>query len=80
MSRIIWMAPYIQVLPQDFKNLSPFKSCILIIFVCFSVRILLHGIEPDFETPLQWLSEHLSYPDNFLHICIEWNYEFNDEI
>lgn len=24
----------------------------------------------DPETPLQWLSEHLSYPDNFLHICL----------
>lgn len=22
------------------------------------------------ETPLQWLSEHLSYPDNFLHLCM----------
>lgn len=25
---------------------------------------------PEPETPLQWLSEHLSYPDNFLHICL----------
>lgn len=24
----------------------------------------------DLETPIQWLSEHLSYPDNFLHICL----------
>ena len=34
-----------------------------------SLRIIIHGIEPPFETPLQWLSEHLSYPDNFLHFC-----------
>ena len=31
---------------------------------------LIHGIELSPESPLQWLSEHFSYPDNFLHICI----------
>lgn len=35
----------------------------------FKYRFLSHGIEIPFDTPLQWLSEHLSYPDNFLHIC-----------
>jgi autophagy-related protein 5 len=33
-------------------------------------RFVIHGIEPPLDTPLQWLSEHLSYPDNFLHICL----------
>ncbi|KAK3534797.1 hypothetical protein QTP86_025752 [Hemibagrus guttatus] len=33
-------------------------------------QVVIHGIEPLFETPIQWLSEHLSHPDNFLHICI----------
>lgn len=33
-------------------------------------RIIIQGIEPPLETPIQWLSEHFSYPDNFLHICI----------
>ncbi|MEQ2290212.1 hypothetical protein AMECASPLE_001156 [Ameca splendens] len=33
-------------------------------------QVLIHGIEPLLETPLQWLSEHLSHPDNFLHICV----------
>lgn len=33
-------------------------------------QVVVHGIEPLFETPVQWLSEHLSHPDNFLHICI----------
>jgi hypothetical protein len=33
--------------------------------------ILIQGITPSFETPIQWLSEHLSYPDNFLHICVK---------
>jgi autophagy-related protein 5 len=45
--------------------------------LCFAVfnknadkyKIVIHGIEPPLETPLQWLSEHMSYPDNFLHIC-----------
>lgn len=35
----------------------------------FKYRFLSHGIEIPLDTPLQWLSEHLSYPDNFLHIC-----------
>ncbi|MFT7800413.1 autophagy protein 5 [Arapaima gigas] len=33
-------------------------------------QVVIHGIEPMLETPIQWLSEHLSYPDNFLHISI----------
>ncbi|XP_050394517.1 autophagy protein 5 [Patella vulgata] len=33
-------------------------------------RVLIQGIEPPLETPVLWLSEHFSYPDNFLHICI----------
>merc|ERR1712150_366758 len=32
-------------------------------------QIVTQGIQPDLETPLQWLAEHLSYPDNFLHNC-----------
>uniref|UniRef100_T1JM08 Autophagy protein 5 n=1 Tax=Strigamia maritima TaxID=126957 RepID=T1JM08_STRMM len=33
-------------------------------------RIIIQGIEVPSKTPIQWLSEHFSYPDNFLHICI----------
>lgn len=33
-------------------------------------QVMIHGIEPMLETPLQWLSEYFSYPDNFLHISI----------
>lgn len=29
-----------------------------------------HGIKVPLDTPLQWMSEHLSYPDNFLHLCV----------
>ncbi|XP_013776737.1 autophagy protein 5-like [Limulus polyphemus] len=35
-----------------------------------NVQIVAHGIKPPMDTPLQWMSEHLSYPDNFLHLCI----------
>jgi autophagy-related protein 5 len=33
-------------------------------------RIIIHGIQPPIQTPIQWLSEYFSYPDNFLHICL----------
>ncbi|XP_032230283.1 autophagy protein 5 [Nematostella vectensis] len=36
-------------------------------------RIVIQGIEPPLETPTQWLSEHLSHPDNFLHIVVVSN-------
>lgn len=32
--------------------------------------IMIQGIKPSLDTPIQWLSEHLSHPDNFLHICV----------
>ncbi|CAF0790351.1 unnamed protein product [Didymodactylos carnosus] len=33
-------------------------------------RIIIHGTQPSLQTPVQWLSEYFSYPDNFLHICL----------
>ena len=39
-------------------------------FVGETHKVVLHGISPPPDTPLQWLSEHLSYPDNFLHVCL----------
>lgn len=36
----------------------------------FTVTVRTHGIIPPSETPLQWMSEHLSYPDNFLHLIV----------
>lgn len=36
-----------------------------------AVVIKTHGMIPPLETPLQWMSEHLSYPDNFLHLCVQ---------
>jgi autophagy-related protein 5 len=35
-----------------------------------NIRIVTHGMEVPLETPLQWMSQHLSYPDNFIHLCI----------
>lgn len=34
------------------------------------LRVVSHGIEPPLDTPLQWLSEHCAYPDNFLHLTV----------
>ncbi|CAF1089063.1 unnamed protein product [Adineta ricciae] len=33
-------------------------------------QIIIHGVQPPLHTPVQWLSEYFSYPDNFLHICL----------
>ncbi|XP_013078587.2 autophagy protein 5-like [Biomphalaria glabrata] len=33
-------------------------------------RVVTQGIEPPLDVPVGWMSEHLSYPDNFLHICL----------
>lgn len=39
-------------------------------FFFFIVTVFTHGISPPLETPLQWMSEHMSYPDNFLHLVV----------
>lgn len=33
-------------------------------------RVVIQGIEPPLETPIHWISEHFSHPDNFLYIVI----------
>ena len=33
-------------------------------------RVVIQGVEPALETPVHWLSEHMSHPDNFLYIVI----------
>ncbi|ESO02583.1 hypothetical protein HELRODRAFT_65487 [Helobdella robusta] len=35
-----------------------------------NINYLTQGIKPPLDTPLLWLSRRLSYPDNFLHICL----------
>ncbi|CAD7086877.1 unnamed protein product [Hermetia illucens] len=35
-----------------------------------AVGVRSHGVKIHGDTPLQWMSEHLSYPDNFLHFCM----------
>ncbi|CAO1396232.1 unnamed protein product [Diamesa hyperborea] len=35
-----------------------------------AVGAISHGIKIPTDTELQWLSETLSYPDNFLHLCL----------
>jgi len=36
-----------------------------------SHTVLIQGLEPPLETPIHYLSEHLSYPDNFLHVVLK---------
>jgi len=38
-----------------------------------NIKILVQGLHPPFNTPIQWMSEHLSHPDNFLHIVVLQN-------
>ncbi|OWA51592.1 Autophagy protein 5 [Hypsibius exemplaris] len=33
-------------------------------------KVVIQGVKMSPQTPLQWLSEHFSYPDNFIHICV----------
>ena len=35
------------------------------------VSVLTQGIRPSNDTPMQWMAEHLSYPDNFLYLIVE---------
>uniref|UniRef100_A0A1I8PKD9 Autophagy protein 5 n=1 Tax=Stomoxys calcitrans TaxID=35570 RepID=A0A1I8PKD9_STOCA len=35
-----------------------------------AIGIKTHGIDIHNHTDLQWMSEHLSYPDNFLHLVV----------
>ncbi|XP_049887459.1 autophagy protein 5 [Pectinophora gossypiella] len=50
-----------KVLQQMITELYPDKP---------DVKLRTHGITLPTDTPLQWLSEHMSYPDNFLHLCL----------
>lgn len=47
------------ILIDYFPNLNLAPNC---------NKVITQGIEPGLDTPLQWMAEHLSYPDNFLHI------------
>ena len=33
-------------------------------------RLVVQGVEPDRQVPLQWLARHLAYPDNFLYVVV----------
>ncbi|KAI8097237.1 autophagy protein Apg5-domain-containing protein [Halteromyces radiatus] len=32
--------------------------------------VVIHGIQLPLQTPIRWTSDHLAYPDNFLHLVI----------
>lgn len=72
--------PFIQRLVKPFMDDGKPKTLLNLIKevypnYCDKVRVINHGIELPLSTPLQWMSEHLSYPDNFLHLCIFTNTE-----
>ncbi|KNC76667.1 hypothetical protein SARC_10845 [Sphaeroforma arctica JP610] len=37
--------------------------------------VIIQGVQPSLETPVQWLSDSCSHPDNFLHIVIRMSDE-----
>ncbi|KAF7255429.1 hypothetical protein EG68_07801 [Paragonimus skrjabini miyazakii] len=43
-------------------------------------RFLLHGICLPEDTPIQWLSEHMAYADNFMHIVAWSSSRFNQAL
>ncbi|KAL3881408.1 hypothetical protein ACJMK2_027853 [Sinanodonta woodiana] len=53
------LADLLNIMMIDFKEL-----------VCGNLRVVIQGVEPALDTTLLWLSQHLSHPDNFLHIVI----------
>eukprot|EP01065_Artemidia_motanka_P036780 TRINITY_DN447_c0_g3_i1.p1 TRINITY_DN447_c0_g3~~TRINITY_DN447_c0_g3_i1.p1 ORF type:complete len:289 (+),score=54.05 TRINITY_DN447_c0_g3_i1:67-933(+) len=36
-------------------------------------QLLIHGVNPYLNTPLQWLAEYMCHPDGFLHIIVRRN-------
>nr|CAG4645736.1 EOG090X0BB3 [Lynceus sp. MCZ IZ 141354] len=37
-----------------------------------NIKVITHGVEVPLDSPVQWLSEHLSYPDSFLHLHLRY--------
>jgi autophagy-related protein 5 len=35
-----------------------------------NANVVIHGVSPSLETPILWLSENCSNPDNFLYIVV----------
>lgn len=36
-----------------------------------NIKFMVHGISPPLSIPIQWLYGNLTYPDNFVHICVK---------
>lgn len=70
-SRIFWLVllDYSRVFVQISLIIDETKPIDFMLFI-FTDSVRTHGVELHKDTPLQWLSEHLSYPDNFLHIIM----------
>jgi len=49
-----------QVFPEDFPTGNPSTQ----------LKVIVQGITPPLDTPVIWLTENLSHPDNFVYICL----------
>ena len=58
-----------QVFVVQFILRNSADTCYHILFLVEST-VRVHGIEVPLETPLQWLGEHMCYPDSFVHIVV----------
>jgi len=64
---------YIQRLVKpvtDDGNVKTLDDLLSELFPDKQVYVRTHGIVLPSDIPLQWMSEHLSYPDNFLHLIV----------
>jgi len=67
--------PYLQFLikPVENEKQTTLQDLVLKANLKIESKVVVHGVDIPLETPLQWMSEHLSYPDNFLHLCIRYS-------
>ncbi|KAG8182079.1 hypothetical protein JTE90_008614 [Oedothorax gibbosus] len=56
--------------PSTLKDLLKNVDPELLEHIGVKWRVVTHGIEPPLDMHLQWMSEHLSYADNFLHLVL----------
>lgn len=49
-----------EIMPNEFADLKAERL----------PKVIIHGIQPSLETPLQWLCVNCSHPDNFLYITV----------
>ncbi|CAO3650802.1 unnamed protein product [Cunninghamella echinulata] len=58
------------ILKQLLPNLSIYSTSSNDSVQQQNILVKVHGIQLPLHTPIKWASDHLSYPDNFLHLVI----------